>query len=202
MTLKHKATLTFGACALAWMPVQASFEAVNMPSEAPVRVAGQSLRLNGVGVSSRLLFRIYAMGLYLPDRRESMQEIVSRDEPRRLVIRMLRDVDGETFNDMLMDYASSRRGETQPQVLGPMLHLARLIASQPQGLRNGDVLTFDWVPGTGTVVELNQKAVTEPLRGVNFYHALLDIWLGEKPADPGLKTQLLGRGDAVARTYH
>lgn len=148
------------------------------------------------------MFRVYAMGLYLPDRRDSMREIVSRDEPRRLLIKMLRDVDADTFNDMLTEYANGKGGTLQPQVIDLMLHLARLIASQPHGLRSGDVLTFDWVPGIGTVVELNQKAVTEPLRGVSFYHALLDIWLGEKPADQGLKTKLLGRGDAVARTYH
>jgi len=29
-------------------------------------------------------------------------------------------------------------------------------------------------------------------RAANFYHALLNIWLGDKPLDPALKRLLLG----------
>jgi Chalcone isomerase-like len=203
MSLKTTASLTLGACALACMPVYASFEPADLQQAAPVQVAGQRLRLNGGGVGSRLMFKVYAMGLYLPDRRGSLQEIAHRDEPRRLVIRLLRDLDGERFNGMLMDYAQRKGAALSPQVIGPLMQLARLIASQPRGLRTGDVLTFDWVPGTGTLVTLNNLAVTDPLRGAQLYLALLDIWLGEQPADPALKSQLLGQGESPpGRTYH
>lgn len=203
MSLKTTASLALGACALACMPVYASFESTDLQQAPQVQVAGQRLRLNGGGVGSRLMFKVYAMGLYLPDRRESLQDIAMRDEPRRLVIRLLRDLDGERFNEMLTDYAGRKGSALSPQVIGPLLQLARLIASQPKGLRTGDVLTFDWVPGTGTLVALNQQAVTDPLRGTQLYLALLDIWLGEQPADPALKTQLLGQGaNPPLRTYH
>lgn len=203
MAFKTSTGLTLGICVLASLPVRA---APNLPEQAPapqVQVAGQRLKLNGVGVGRRLMFKVYAMGLYLPDRRDSMEDIVTRDEPRRLVIRMLRDVDADRFNEMLLEQAGRKTGGLPAPVAGPLMNLARLIGNQPQGLRTGDVLTFDWVPGTGTLVELNNKAVTEPLRGAGLYLALLDIWLGEQPADPALKVQLLGQGErSPGRTYH
>lgn len=201
MRLRTSASLTLGICVLTHLPAQAELSDPLPPPQ--VQVAGQRLKLNGVGVGRRLMFKVYAMGLYLPDRRGSMEDIVMRDEPRRIVIRMLRDVDAERFNEMLLDQAGRKRGGLPAPVAGPLLNLARLIGSQPQGLRTGDVLTFDWVPGTGTLVELNNKAVTEPLRGASLYLALLDIWLGEQPADPALKVQLLGQGESPpGRMYH
>jgi hypothetical protein len=50
----------------------------------------------------------------------------------------------------------------------------------------------DWVPGTGTVMTLNGKSVSEPLPDIGFYNALLKIWLGDKPVDTSLKPLLLG----------
>jgi len=35
--------------------------------------------------------------------------------------------------------------------------------------------------------------LTAPLREMDFYKALLNIWLGDKPADTGLKMRLLGQ---------
>ena len=51
----------------------------------------------------------------------------------------------------------------------------------------------DWVPGTGTVLTLNGKPMTEAMPEPLFYNALLRIWLGEKPADDDLKEDLLGQ---------
>ena len=54
------------------------------------------------------------------------------------------------------------------------------------------MLHRDWIPGTGTVCELNGKRIGEPASDINFYNAVLRIWLGEKPADRSLKPALLG----------
>ena len=61
----------------------------------------------------------------------------------------------------------------------------------PQG-KKGDIITVDWVPDTGTVMFLNGKPIGEPMKDVNFYNAILKIWLGDKPVDSSLKPQLLG----------
>ena len=200
-TIRTMAAL--GALSLAGVSAMADIEPVSFTVDASsVQVAGHNLKLNGAGVSSRLMFKIYAIGLYLPDRRNTVQDILRQDEPRRLVIRLLRDVDGSSFNAMMGDYARTEGTALPPHVIQNLAQLAQLLGARPQGLRNGDVLTFDWVPGTGTVVGINNRAVLEPVRGADFYHALLNIWLGDKPADPGLKTQLLGRDMGFARASH
>ncbi len=188
-----KAKLVAAACAVVCVPAMAVVEMDGVALDDSVLVAGKSLKLNGAGVSARLIFKIYAMGLYLQDRRGTVHDVLSMDGPRRVVISMLRDVSGEDFNDGLMQYVSVEGGALQETVTGHMLHLGKAIASQPQGLRKGDTLTLDWVPGIGTVVELNKKPLTKPFRDIAFYNALLNIWLGDNPADPALKTKLLGQ---------
>lgn len=192
MFSRLKTTLAATACLIVCFPAVAAVEMDGVTLDDSVQVAGKSLKLNGAGVSMRLIFKVYAMGLYLQDHRGSVQDVLSVDGPRRMAITMLRNVSGADFNEVLMQYASAEGGSLQDLVIGHMLHLGRAISSQPQGLRKGDTLTLDWVPGSGTVVELNKKPLTAPLRDIAFYNALLNIWLGDKPADPALKTKLLG----------
>ncbi len=196
-SIKLKVAVAASACALACAPARSNIETANIATEPTVLVAGRHLKLNGAGVGTRLMFKVYAMGLYLPDRRESVQDILKQDEPRRMVIKLLRNVDSASFNEVLMAYVEEEGATLHPSVVKSMLQLARLIGEQPNGLRTGDTLTLDWIPGTGTVIELNKKVVTEPMRGAEFYVALLNIWLGDKPADSRLKTHLLGRGPSV-----
>lgn len=46
------------------------------------------------------------------------------------------------------------------------------------------------------MVALNSRPLTPPLRDITFYNALLNIWLGENPADNHLKNVLLGQTPA------
>jgi hypothetical protein len=59
-------------------------------------------------------------------------------------------------------------------------------------LKKGDMLTIDWLPGTGTLVSLNGKKIAEPQPDVLFYNALMKIWLGPHPADAKLKVAMMG----------
>ena len=160
--------------------------------EESATVGGTTLTLNGAGVGTRLMFKVYAMGLYLQTRASDARDAMSVDGPRRLRIVLLRDVSGEDFDDAVTSSAADDK-DCDPHIAEQMVRLGRAIARQPQGLRKGDILTLDWVPGTGTVIELNRRPLTEPMRDVAFYQALLNIWLGDKPADSRLKTRLLGR---------
>jgi hypothetical protein len=158
-----------------------------------VQVAGQHLQLNGAGISTRLMFKIYAVSLYLPDQRRTTEAVLQSNGPRRLVIRLMRDISSQDFEAAVLDKLSRDLAHADAQVMGQMEALSLAIARIPSGLRRGDLLTLDWIPGTGTVVEHNQRRVIQPIQDIAFYNALLNIWLGEQPADPRLKTALLGR---------
>jgi hypothetical protein len=58
-------------------------------------------------------------------------------------------------------------------------------------VKAGDVIYLDYVPGSGTLVTINGESKGQ-IAGRDFNNALLDIWLGEEPADKGLKKAMLG----------
>ena len=60
------------------------------------------------------------------------------------------------------------------------------------GLKKGDVLIVDWIPGVGTQCQLNGKKIGETVPDLAFYNAILRIWIGDNPADSSLKPKLLG----------
>ncbi|MDR3002675.1 MAG: chalcone isomerase family protein [Acidovorax sp.] len=161
-----------------------------------VQVAGQHLLLNGAGISTRLMFKIYAVSLYLPDQRRTTEAVLQSNGPRRLVIRLMRDISSQDFEAAVLEKLSKDLAHADARVLEQMEALSQAIARLPAGLRRGDLLTLDWIPGTGTVIEHNQRPVVQPIQDIAFYNALLNIWLGEQPADPRLKTALLGQAPA------
>jgi hypothetical protein len=76
-------------------------------------------------------------------------------------------------------------------ILNQTMQFGEMFASIP-GLKKGDVLVLDWIPGVGTVCQMNGKKIGEVAPGLAFYNAILKIWIGDKPADGSLKPKLLG----------
>ena len=69
---------------------------VSMPKVASV--AGVKLRLNGIGVLKKaIFFKAYVVGLYLEKPTSDAQVAITTEEPKRIVISMLRDVSREMF---------------------------------------------------------------------------------------------------------
>ena len=156
-------------------------------AEECVEVAGQSLTLNGTGIGVRLVFKVYAIALYLPAKAKTPEAILASTGPRRIVIAMLRDVSGADFFQAIADYLKRGEGTETRRMTTVAAQVKIALDGQAGRLRTGDKLTIDWIPGTGTVIELNQKRISTPVQEVDFYNALLKIWLGAEPADPALK---------------
>jgi len=55
----------------------------------------------------------------------------------------------------------------------------------------GDQFTLDYIPGKGTTI-IKNNTVLGLIPGEDFKNALLEIWLGNFPADKNLKLGLLG----------
>ena len=188
--------LTLGLASLGAAGPALALDVAGVHFDDQIVVAGKPLRLNGAGVGYRFLFKVYAVGLYLPERRFSAQEVMGNDEPRRMVITALRELSSSDFNDAVMNHFGPRGEEPDARAAQKVLHLGRIITSQAPVLKTGDSLTLDWQPGLGMSMSYNQNVTPLPGHDVAFYNTLLAIWLGDKASDPTLRSNLLGRPSA------
>jgi hypothetical protein len=156
------------------------------------KVAGKDLRLNGAGVRTRLMFKVYAMGLYLGKGETTVDAVLAAPGPRRITLVMLREVGADDFSQAFSSGIESNTDKPERTRLAPQLAALGDIFKKVGTLKKGDTLTIDWVPDKGTLIELNGKPQSDALPEQGFYNALLRIWLGDKPADSSLKPQLLG----------
>jgi hypothetical protein len=171
---------------------QAAVEVAGVKLDDAVKLAGQDLKLNGAGIRYKAIFKVYVAGLYLAEKRTTTADVLNVPGARRVTIVMLRDVSNEEFGRGFMGgiYQNSDKSE-KVKFVSQLQKFGEVFASVPE-LKKGDVLTNDWIPGTGTVIHLNGKRITDPLPDIGFYNALLKIWLGEKPIDSKLKRLMLG----------
>lgn len=163
---------------------------VNLDDSA--RVANQQLKLNGAGIRYKVIFKVYTAGLYLPEKKTTVSDVLAAPGAKRLTLVMMRDLTNEELGQSFL--AGMKKNSTlaeRTKIVSQMLQFGELFATIPV-IKKGDVLNTDWIPGTGTLCYLNGKKISEPIADVAFYNALLKIWLGENPADAQLKQNLLG----------
>ena len=179
-------------CALALALPAAAVEIEGVKLDDTAKVAGKDLKLNGAGVRVRAIFKVYVMGLYLQDKKKTAADVLAADGPRRFTLVMLRDVSGSDLGEAFMSGLNKNSDKAEKsKIVNQIAKFGEMFATV-ETIKKGDVLTSDWVPGSGTLMQLNGKPMADPLPDVAFYNAILKIWLGEKPADSSLKPALLG----------
>lgn len=173
---------------------QAAFaaEVSGVKLEDQVVVGNQSLQLNGAGTRYKLVFKVYVSSLYLAAKKSSAAEVFAAAGPKRLSIAMLRDVGNEEFaRSFIAGIRQNTDKADKVRITPQLLKFGELFASIPE-LKKGDLLTIDWVPGSGMQIQLNGKKIADTFPDAVFYNAILKIWLGENPADDMLKRLMLG----------
>ena len=155
-----------------------------------IRVGSSELVLNGAGLRSKLFVKVYVGALYVWQKANTTAAIIDQSGPRRMVMRLLRDMDADTLHGALDE---GLRNNLSAAELADMKPQADQLAGIMKGIgkvREGDSIAIDF--GTdGIVIALNGDAKGK-VAGGNFARALLKVWLGEKPADASLKKALLG----------
>lgn len=158
-----------------------------------VQMAGSTLQLNGAGLRTRFVIKVYTAGLYMGTKASTPEAALATPGPKRMHVVMLRDIDanelGRLFTRGMQDNAPR---EAFSKFIPGTLALADIFSAKKK-LLTGDNFSIDYVPGVGTSVLVNGKAQGEPVKEPEFFNALLRIWLGPKPADESLKAALLGR---------
>ena len=189
--LSALASLTFASVAAAATVSGVAFDD-------SLRSASQVLKLNGAGVRTKLIFTVYAAGLYLGDRKKSAAEVYAAPGAKRLRLVMQRTVNAEEFGQAFMAGIQQNTDKAErAKMVDELAKFGQLFATIPE-LKKGDVLDIDFVPGQGTVIQINGKQAAEPIVEPLFYTMLLKIWLGDKPADAKLKSALLGETEGAS----
>jgi len=158
---------------------------------ASLPAAADELVLNGSGIRKRVIFEVYSIGLYLPKRVSSAQEAIASPGPKRIDIRMLRDVSAEQFSGALAEGIRENHSEAEARALEPSVKQLISIMAEVQEAKKGMLVSLGW-DGKATQLRIDGKGVGAPIEGEDFYRALLRIWLGEKPVQENLKKALLG----------
>lgn len=160
--------------------------------EPAAQVGGAALQLNGTGVRTRAIFKVYAAGLYVPQKASDAAALLAQKGPRRLSMTMLRNVDADSFAGPLNEGLRNNHSEAQMTAFKPQIDAMNAALKAIDEAKKGDVLHFEYLPDSGTRITVNgqQKGLNIP--GEDFFTAMLRIWLGDKPADAELKKGLLG----------
>ena len=147
------------------------------------------LLLNGAGIRKKTFLRIkvYAGGLYLLRRSSDPVQIIKADSP--MAVKMVFIYNGvspkKLINAWNEGFAASGRSVSSAAAIKQFNSFFTEEAGR------GDIYDLVYLPGVGVTVSRN-GVVKGTVAGLDFKKALFSIWLGEKPADSGLKKSMLG----------
>jgi hypothetical protein len=152
-------------------------------------VGGQELVLNGGGVRSRAIFKVYVGSLYVPAKATTLAAVLEK-APRRFQLNILRSLSSDQLIDALSDGLKENTSAEELAAIKPQVD--QLVATMKSlgDVKEGDVVTLDFVEGA-TRIALN-GAAKGSIAGEPFNRALTRIWLGDKPAQADLKKAMLG----------
>lgn len=183
--------LAVAALALATAGVQAqAVELEGVKLEATAQVGGAALQLNGAGLRTRAIFKVYVAGLYVPQKSADASALLAQKGPRRISITMLRSVDADSFSGALNDGLRANHTEAQVAALKPQIDTLNANLKAVGEAKKGDVIHFEYLPESGTRVTVNGQARGAAIPGEDFFAAVMRVWIGDKPVDGDLKKGL------------
>lgn len=151
--------------------------------------SGTVLTLNGAGMRTKFFFDIYLAELYLETPSASVDEILSSDKYKRIVMHFFySEVDKESLVEAWNDGFVANLSEKEIASLQNKINAFNLMFDS--AVKEGEQIILDYSPSSGTTVTIAgvEKGVVE---GRDFNSALLSIWIGNKPVAKDLRNRLL-----------
>jgi Chalcone isomerase-like len=153
-----------------------------------VQVGSTTLVLNGLGLRTKFVVKVYVAGLYLAQKSADPDAIIKADAPKRIVMQFLH---GASKEQMANAFSESFNDNTPDATKTMKADIDRLLAAL-EPVKEGDQMVFTYVPGTGTTLAINGKEKVT-IAGPAFDQMLFSVWLGPKPPNAALKRGLLGQ---------
>lgn len=191
-SLRHSRAASALALALAFAaPAALCAEVAGVKVEDTVRSEQGELLLNGAGLRTKVVFKVYVAALYLPQKESNASAILQGKGPRRMVLRMMRNVDGDTLHEALDEGLRNNLGSAELDAIkAPLARLSEVFKALGKA-REGDLIQLD-ISQAGLAITVNGTPRGQ-IASEALGRDLLRVWLGDKPAEASLKTALLGQ---------
>ncbi|MCL1073999.1 chalcone isomerase family protein [Shewanella dokdonensis] len=147
------------------------------------------LQLNGAGVRSKFFMDLYVGSLYLPTPASTTAEVLN-EATAVVSLKILSGlITSEKMRNAIKEgFDDATDGQTQP-IAADIQHFTELFADE---IKVGDefLLVADKQHG---VTAYKNGVAKDTITGEAFREALLNIWLGDEPAQKSLKREMLGQ---------
>lgn len=167
---------------------QVTLNGVTLPAE--LQINKQKLVLNGAGIRSKLFFKLYTIGLYLPAKSSDGAALLNAN--KMMVVRF--EITSDMINSDNMSEAinegfdSSTKGNTS----AIRTRIDKMLKTfSAEEIKIGDVFQIVYVPDLGTEIYKN-AVLKSTIEGQDFKKALFGIWISDNPVNSSLKKELLG----------
>ena len=151
-----------------------------------LKTGEKTLKLNGLGLRKKSIFKVYVGGLYLESPSKDAGAILASDQAKAIRMHFLRDLTKaqlvEAFQEGFEANAKDKAAEKAA--------FDKMLALVPD-VKEGSTMTFAYLPGKGTTLSAGTKELGV-FEGKGFADAVFSIWLGPKPPSDDLKKGMLG----------
>jgi len=154
-----------------------------------VSIGTQELVLNGAGVRTRVVFKVYVASLYLPQKAGDLAGVLAKS-PRRIQLNLLRTLSADQLVDALNEGLAENNTAAELAAVKAQTDQLATIMKAFKEVKEKDIVTLDFVDGA-TRIGLNGDAKGS-IAGDAFNQALTRVWLGDKPVQADLKKSMLG----------
>lgn len=149
-------------------------------------------RLNGLAINSEFGKERFIAALYTNNRSTQVENLFDNNVHRRMELKVTADsISARSINSMWIEGMAinnpSATLEAEADNLAALNNMVR------RRLREGDVMTFDAVPGEPLTISLNGVELGR-INSSNFFNMLLRTWIGNIPLSTEFKDSLMAGG--------
>lgn len=175
-------------CSFTFTQAQTVVGDATLPNTITMR--GTDLVLNGAGMREKVVFDLYAGGLYLIKKSSDGSAVVNADETMALKLHIVSGLVSSKKMISAVDdgFDASMNGDTTSLDT----EITKFKSFFSDKIVKTNVFDIAYIKGKGTVVYKNEKEIGS-IEGLEFKKALFGIWLGSDPADDDLKEAMLGK---------
>ena len=197
LSWKSRAAAATVCFATALGAIQLPAHALDAAGVAPQTGSSTALVLNGTGVRKGVTSYLYTANLYLEHKTASPAEVLQNNGTKQFRMVMLHDASAAQMADLLTEGLVANASEDDLVTMVSELFDVGVLLSEQGKLSAGDSFEIDSHPAAGTTLTIRSAAhstpITQTFANPRMFKVMMGIWLGDHPADLGLKSALLGQ---------